>query len=670
MKKTEKEKLMETVFGKNAKRRTIDASDFMKTMENETQRLNTLLKQQSDQLSEMMKESSFTDADYEKLKQEIEKDFNVTLSENQTIVPIGNKKMMSSQDCEELIQSLQKEFIGQDAFVVALCHSVRKAFVMGSEDTEAMFKVCLCGNANTMKREILAALIQKMTQLGYFSTNDLPVIDLRRYESLENETQFVQDVYAALSKSKVIVFDHLHQVEPMYLSLLQTILSTSKLPLKKRYVSIKGQLQEASTTLTTHLIDHLSFSGKGIVVCADVTESKLREQTGTQVLKWFDDVIETSSYTTEALTEISKLKLSQFQKKCEAMNLVVTYDESCIHELIQQVRKETGLKGMEEILESWMKALVQMKVQQHLEQIVQLHLLVEDGALKAQFDQQSTVLTEDENQAFVKMEKEVLDELNEIVGLDEIKQYVLSLKDHYRIQKLRATKGMKINSVSMHMIFTGNPGTGKTTIARLISRYLKAIGVLESGQLVEVTRADLVGRYVGHTAPQCEKVIESALGGVLFIDEAYSLYRGKDDSFGLEAIDALVKGMEDHRDHLLVILAGYSKEMKEFLTSNSGLKSRFPNVIEFPDYTAQQLLLITKSIAKSKQYVLHKDCDEILLKYYEQVQKTSAQVAGNGRLARNLVEAAILKQSSRCLVDESAALDELKAEDFELKEVS
>jgi SpoVK/Ycf46/Vps4 family AAA+-type ATPase len=267
------------------------------------------------------------------------------------------------------------------------------------------------------------------------------------------------------------------------------------------------------------------------------------------------------------------------------------------------------------------------------------------------------------------MEKQVLDELNEIVGLDEIKQYVLSLKDHYRIQKLRAQRGMKTNAVSMHMIFTGNPGTGKTTIARILSRYLKAIGILSSGQLIEVTRADLVGRYVGHTAPQCEKVIESALGGVLFIDEAYSLYRGKDDSFGLEAIDALVKGIEDHRDHLLVILAGYTKEMQEFLTSNSGLKSRFPNVIEFPDYTAEQLLEITKSIARSKQYVLHAECDQMLLEYYEEVQRNHAQEAGNGRLARNLVEAAILKQSGRCLENESAALDELRAEDFELKEV-
>ena len=162
--------------------------------------------------------------------------------------------------------------------------------------------------------------------------------------------------------------------------------------------------------------------------------------------------------------------------------------------------------------------------------------------------------------------------LDRIVGLHEVKDYILSLEQNYQVQAMRKAQGLIASTPSMHMIFTGNPGTGKTTIARLISQYLKAIGALSGGQLVEVTRADLVGRYVGHTAPLTTQVIQSALGGVLFIDEAYSLYRGKEDSFGLEAIDTLVKGMEDHRDNLVVILAGYTKEMQEFLSANSGLR--------------------------------------------------------------------------------------------------
>ena len=169
-----------------------------------------------------------------------------------------------------------------------------------------------------------------------------------------------------------------------------------------------------------------------------------------------------------------------------------------------------------------------------------------------------------------------------------------------------------------------------------------------------MTRADLVGRYVGHTAPLTNQVIQSALGGVLFIDEAYSLYRGGEDSFGLEAIDTLVKGIEDHRDDLVVILAGYSKEMALFLTANSGLASRFPNQIEFPDYTGAELLAITQSIAKSKGYRLDDACE-------------NAAENGNGRMARNTLEKAILNQSKRLVADADAALDLLLPGDFELE---
>jgi len=183
----------------------------------------------------------------------------------------------------------------------------------------------------------------------------------------------------------------------------------------------------------------------------------------------------------------------------------------------------------------------------------------------------------------------------------------------------------------------------------------------------EVTRGDLVGQYVGHTAPLTQKAIQSALGGVLFIDEAYSLYRGKDDSFGLEAIDTLVKGMEDHRDDLVVILAGYSREMEEFLTANSGLRSRFPNIIEFPDYTAGELVEITKSIVASKGYRLAPACEIPLLAYYQrQQQEGDPRTNGNGRMARNKVEEAVIACSRRNVRTPEAQrdLELLLPEDF------
>jgi len=175
-----------------------------------------------------------------------------------------------------------------------------------------------------------------------------------------------------------------------------------------------------------------------------------------------------------------------------------------------------------------------------------------------------------------------------------------------------------------------------------------------------------VGRYVGHTAPLTKQVIESALGGVLFIDEAYSLYRGKDDSFGLESIDTLVKGMEDNRDDLLVVLAGYTKEMQEFLQSNSGLKSRFPNVIEFPDYTGEELLSIANIQASSKEYYVAEEAQTPLLEYFTRVQLRNAKESGNGRLARNKIEEAILNQSRRLIAEPESDMKELKLMDFDL----
>ena len=217
------------------------------------------------------------------------------------------------------------------------------------------------------------------------------------------------------------------------------------------------------------------------------------------------------------------------------------------------------------------------------------------------------------------------------------------------------------------MIFTGNPGTGKTTMARLVARLFKALGLLSQGQLIEVSRSDLVGRYVGHTAPLTQQIIESALGGVLFIDEAYSLVRGKDDSFGLEAVDTLVKGMEDHRDDLIVILAGYSREMEDFLNANSGLKSRFPNILNFADYTGSELTQIAVSLAQGKDYVIDEGCLNDLTIYFNAVQMNSAARSGNGRLARNTVEKAILNQSRRILNDPKARMDLLLREDFDLE---
>ncbi|MBQ4252725.1 MAG: AAA family ATPase, partial [Erysipelotrichaceae bacterium] len=300
------------------------------------------------------------------------------------------------------------------------------------------------------------------------------------------------------------------------------------------------------------------------------------------------------------------------------------------------------------------------------DEVLNLKMYAIDGKVFIEAGKQVSPLDDYLPKVMEDAREEVKKELDKMVGLTEIKKYVLSLEDFYAVQKIREQQGLKTSEVSKHMIFTGTPGTGKTTIARLIAKYLKAIGVLSNGQLIEVTRNDLVGRYMGHTAPQTMSVIKSALGGILFIDEAYSLYRGTNDSFGLEAIDTLVKAMEDNREDLIVILAGYTREMKTFLQSNSGLQSRFPNQIEFPDYTGEELYGIAVINAKSAGYKIDEGAKEALTAYFTKVQENDSVRSGNGRLSRNMVEAAILSQSKRVLNDKEADIDVLLLEDFDL----
>ena len=262
--------------------------------------------------------------------------------------------------------------------------------------------------------------------------------------------------------------------------------------------------------------------------------------------------------------------------------------------------------------------------------------------------------------------KEELDklmaEMNELVGMENIKNDVRSLMNFIKITKLREERGLKNSKISYHLVFTGNPGTGKTTIARLIASLYYQIGVLPKGQLVEVDRGLLVAGYVGQTAIKTQKVIDEAMGGVLFIDEAYSLANNQDDGFGQEAIETILKNMEDHRDELVVIVAGYPELMHKFIDSNPGLSSRFNKYFEFKDYTGMEMLGIFKMFCKKNGYTVDGDTEEMLLDRFDKMYENRDENFGNGRTVRNIFEKAIGAQADRL-----AALEEVsKATDDQL----
>jgi len=239
------------------------------------------------------------------------------------------------------------------------------------------------------------------------------------------------------------------------------------------------------------------------------------------------------------------------------------------------------------------------------------------------------------------------EKLHELIGLGSVKSEIESLENFIKIQQAREAKGLKSSQLSYHCVFTGNPGTGKTTVARIISELYKELGILKSGHLVETERSGLVGEYVGQTAVKTNKIVDSALDGVLFIDEAYSLITGSNTDYGKEAIATLLKRMEDNRDRLVVILAGYTNEMKEFIDSNPGLKSRFNRYIEFPDYSADELYQIFDFNLKTFDYNLSENVEGVLRDFFRQSVTSKDRNFGNARFVRNFFEKTLEQQANR-----------------------
>ena len=573
---------------------------------------------------------------------------------------------------EGLAAEVRQTVLGQDAFVDSVVRAMRRPFVLGTEAPAARNVILLTGGAGTGRHFALEETARCMAARGLLQSDRIATLDLALYPNSGAEKLFLQDLYAALhAPGEILAFEHYESCYPGFLKTLSDLAVKGSAPLSSRYlVNKEGILVDAGTALAPGAVSRIDPCGKYLIFYSHKGREALADKFGAALVSALGDVCETASYTREDLAALAAQQLNALAQKIRTrLGLTLSAGADVRDYVAAQCTAQKGAAGLSACTDRIFRALSEycLQTDETLTGTVTLTagpegvlFRLNDGADQPLFDLLPA--------AYTGALDAIRAEINELVGLAPVKEYVFGLADNLQVQQRRAAAGLKTASLSMHMIFTGNPGTGKTTIARLVARYLKAIGALKGGQLVEVTRADLVGRYTGHTAPLTNSVIESALGGVLFIDEAYSLYRGEQDSFGLEAIDTLVKGMEDHRDELVVILAGYTREMETFLTANSGLASRFPNRIEFPDYTAVELLQITQVLAKNKGYTLAEACTEPLLGYYARWQAADARTAGNGRLARNTLEKAIFHQSRRLVAEPAAALDLILPSDLELKE--
>ena len=671
------ESLMNGVFGPGGRFKAAPGTSAPKTggsaalpdlnaaLLEQQKRLDELLKQQNAQLKT---QSDATAAALESSRQMLRD------MEDEGLLAKGTTDVKPEHlgSFEGLAAEVKQTVLGQDAFVDSVVRAMRRPFVLGTEAPAARNVILLTGGAGTGRHFALEETVRCMAARGLLQSDRIATLDLALYPNSGAEKLFLQDLYAALhAPGEILAFEHYESCYPGFLKTLSDLAVKGSAPLSSRYlVNKEGILVDAGTALAPGAVSRIDPCGKYLIFYSHKGREALADKFGAALVSALGDVCETASYTREDLAALAAQQLNALAQKIRTrLGLTLSAGADVRDYVAAQCTAQKGAAGLAECCDRIFRALSEycLRTDETLTGTVTLTagpegvlFRLNDGADQPLFDLLPA--------AYTGALDAIRAEINELVGLAPVKEYVFGLADNLQVQQRRAAAGLKTASLSMHMIFTGNPGTGKTTIARLVARYLKAIGALKGGQLVEVTRADLVGRYTGHTAPLTNSVIESALGGVLFIDEAYSLYRGEQDSFGLEAIDTLVKGMEDHRDELVVILAGYTREMETFLTANSGLASRFPNRIEFPDYTAVELLQITQVLAKNKGYTLAEACTEPLLGYYARWQESDARTAGNGRLARNTLEKAIFHQSRRLVAEPAAALDLILPSDLELKE--
>ena len=671
------ESLMNGVFGPGGRFKAAPGTSASKTggsaalpdlnaaLLEQQKRLDELLKQQNAQLKT---QSDATAAALESSRQMLRD------MEDEGLLARGTTDVKPEHlgSFEGLAAEVKQTVLGQDAFVDSVVRAMRRPFVLGTEAPAARNVILLTGGAGTGRHFALEETARCMAARGLLQSDRIATLDLALYPNSGAEKLFLQDLYAALhAPGEILAFEHYESCYPGFLKTLSDLAVKGSAPLSSRYlVNKEGILVDAGTALAPGAVSRIDPCGKYLIFYSHKGREALADKFGAALVSALGDVCETASYTREDLAALAAQQLNALAQRIRTrLGLTLSAGADVRDYVAAQCTAQKGAAGLSACTDRIFRALSEycLRTDETLTGTVTLtagpegvQFRLNDGADQPLFDLLPA--------AYTGALDAIRAEINELVGLAPVKEYVFGLADNLQVQQRRAAAGLKTASLSMHMIFTGNPGTGKTTIARLVARYLKAIGALKGGQLVEVTRADLVGRYTGHTAPLTNSVIESALGGVLFIDEAYSLYRGEQDSFGLEAIDTLVKGMEDHRDELVVILAGYTREMETFLTANSGLASRFPNRIEFPDYTAVELLQITQVLAKNKGYTLAEACTEPLLGYYARWQESDARTAGNGRLARNTLEKAIFHQSRRLVAEPAAALDLILPSDLELKE--
>ncbi len=562
-------------------------------------------------------------------------------------------------------RKLNEELIGQKEYIHNICNYFERKI-----STDQRGRLLLIGHRGTFKKASVRSLFAKLRENDLVVRGEVEEINLASYNFNLGFNAFLTDLYEKLnSSSGVIIFKNLEEASEKIIEVLETIEPNSCIRLNQEYVIKNKFLIEARETDSEKIQEFICHDKFFIFVYNNDSNNILEED-----CIHADEVLHTKPLTEEERSIVVRKNLIKVIDKLQNqfnINIILGVNEEeksqdyfGVCKYLQESFRENSTFGVSEY--------ISYKVYKPLVNIIEVEMV--DG-------QNQILVYVDKNEIYCKINSDIfklsdyliptLDEvkykLNSITGMKELKDFITNVENNYKVQNIRQRLGLKTSQISMNMIFAGNAGTGKTNAARITFEYLYALGILSKGVFREVSKADFVTENLNDVAKRTIDIINSAIGGVLFIDEAYSLCESEDDKVGKEIVDALLKGIEDNRDNLIVILAGYENDMEHFLSFNQGLKSRFSNVIHFYDYNPVEMYEIAVNIAKSKGYRIAKNVKPGLIDLFTRNQLTGKNDLGNARFVRNIVENAILDASKKYLTNSERQIDLLERDNFNFK---
>lgn len=561
-------------------------------------------------------------------------------------------------------EKMERELVGQKSYIEKLC-SYFKGKICGNHGGCILLK----GERGTFKKVSIKLMFEILYAENLVKNGEVEELNLGEYDYNLGYNAFLTDLYEKLNSSgDVLLFKNIEKASKDILNIISNIYPGSCLILNDDYVLRNKFLIEAVEE--TGKINKFTCGNKFFVFVYNDDSGKIEDT----IFKNAEETFHTKPLTDKERNIVLRNEL--LRSIHELQNTTGIDIQLGVHgeddsedilgvcSFLQGNYKETSNFGINDYISYKVyKPLLNLINKEKIDTAGQLLIFARDNELFCKVDKNIYKISD----YLIPTLEEARYKLNSIIGIRELKDYVQKVENNYKVQRIREKLGLKTSNISMNMIFTGNAGTGKTNAARITFEYLNALGIIKKNIFNEVSKVDFVAGNLNDTAEKTMEIINSSLGGVLFIDEAYSLCEGEDDKTGKEIVETLLKGIEDNRDNLIVIMAGYEKDMERFLSVNQGLKSRFPNTIHFYDYNPVEMYEIAVNIAKSKGYRISKSARTGLIDLFTRNQLTGKNDLGNARFVRNIVENAIMDASKKYLINDERQIDLLERDNFNFR---